>query len=100
MALSEITKEVLKLQPIVVDTNYVDKEWREHQHYFGIKESTRIGFDWLEVVISESKATYTNPAESEVEYRIEDIYLVYWNGEQELLTEEDEEFIKQQITFK
>lgn len=100
MALSEITKEVLKLQPIVVDTNYTDKEWREHQHYFGINESTRIGFEWLEVVISESKATHTNPAESEVEYRIDDIYLVYWNGEQELLTEEDEKFIKEQIWFK
>ena len=100
MALSEITKEVLKQQPIVVDTNYVDKEWREHQHYFGINESTVIGFEWLEVVLKETKATYFNPAESEVEHLIDDIYLVYWNGEQEVLTEEDEEFIKQQIIFK
>ena len=100
MALSEITKEVLKLQPIVVDTNYDEKYWREHQHYFGIKESTYIGFEWLEVVIREERATYTHPAESEVEHLIDDIYLVYWNGEQEVLTEEDEEFIKQQIIFK
>ena len=100
MALSEITKEVLKLQPIVVDTNYVDKEWREHQHYFGIKESTVIGFEWKEVVLKETKATYFNPAESEVEYLVDDIYLAYWDGEVEELTKEDEEFILQQITFK
>jgi hypothetical protein len=100
MALSEITKEVLKQQPIVVDTNYVDKEWREHQHYFGISESTLIGFQWKEVVLKETKATYFNPYESEVEYLVDAIYLSYWDGEQEELTEEDEEFIKQQITFK
>lgn len=100
MALSEITKEVLKLQPIVVDTNWDDKRWREHQHYFGIKESTHIGFEWKEVVLKETKATYFNPAESEVEYLVDDIYLAYWDGEVEELTKEDEEFILQQITFK
>lgn len=99
MALSEITKEVLKQQPIVVDTNYVDKEWREHQHYFGINESTHIGFEWKEVVLKETKATYTNPAESEVKYLVDDIYLVYWDGEAETLTKEDEEFILEHITF-
>lgn len=99
MALSEITKEVLKLQPIVVDTNWDDKRWREHQHYFGIKESTHIGFEWLEVEVRFEEKTYTNPAGRSVEYIIDDVYLVYWDGEQEVLTEEDIQFIFNNIKF-
>ena len=99
MALSEITKEVLRLQPIVVDTNWDDNEWREHQHYFGIKESTHIGFEWKEVEVHFEEATYFNPSGRSVEYIIDDVYLVYWDGEQEELSEEDIQFIFNNIKF-